>query len=318
MGEMTKDGFQITEYCNQIPSAEHSIITSYMGVSTDAADSDDDWNPNKISARIILLEINGNDMRFEEYDYDEPVNSQSGDTAGVSYASKAIPFYFDWISDEDTDGSENNSETDERKGLNGVDVKVVIAGSSGAYGMGGDLSEYRLVTSNCTLDNETTGVEATVEADEKETSARSEKGDEADTSRDSATDIVDNLAIYGSDGNTCVNIDVYDLSDIDGLLERGITFVDADSSGTLTEGDRFEFSDNYTCDGCDEANMLRLYSTSADEFSDANINPSSKMSMVHQGAMNAIRNVRSVDLDDDPDPPVRAQDHNTTRSNRAN
>jgi hypothetical protein len=111
---------------------------------------------------------------------------------------------------------------------------------------------------------------------------------------------------------------VYDLSDIDGLLERGITFVDADSSGTLTEGDRFEFSDNYTCDGCDEANMLRLYSTSADEFSDANINPSSKMSMVHQGAMNAIRNVRSVDLDDDPDPPVRAQDHNTTRSNRAN
>ena len=315
MGEMTKDGFQITEYCNQIPSAEHSIITSYMGVSTDAADSDDDWNPNKISARIILLEINGNDMRFEEYDYDEPVNSQSGDTAGVSYASKAIPFYFDWISDEDTDGSENNSETDERKGLNGVDVKVVIAGSSGAYGMGGDLSEYRLVTSNCTLDNETTGVEATVEADQKETSARSEKGN---GTTDSFVEIVDHLAIYGSDGNTCVNIDVYDLSDIDGLLERGITFVDADSSGTLTEGDRFEFSDNYTCDGCDEANMLRLYSTSADEFSDANINPSSKMSMVHQGAMNAIRNVRSVDLDDDPDPPVRAQDHNTTRSNRAN
>ena len=315
MGEMTKDGFQITEYCNQIPSTNHSIIASYMGVSTE---SDDDWRPTKISARIILLEMDGNDMRFEEYDYDEPINSQSGDIVDVSYASKAIPFYFDWMFDEDIDDSENNSETDESRGLNGVDVKVVIAGSSGAYGMGGDLSEYRLVTSNCTLDNATTGVEATVEADEKETSARSEKGDEAETSRDSATDIVDNLAIYGSDGNTCVNIDVYDLSNIEGLLERGITFVDADSSGTLTEGDRFEFSDNYTCDGCDEANMLRLYSTSADKFSDANINPSSKMSMVHQGAMNAIRNVRSIDLDDDPDPPVRAQDHNTTRSNRAN
>jgi len=312
MGEMTEDGFQITEYCNQIPSTDHSIITSYMGISTD---SDDDWKPTKISARIILLEMDGNDMRFEEYDYDEPVNSQSGDIVDVSYASKAIPFYFDWMSDEDTDDSENNSETDERKGLNGVDVKVVIAGSSGAYGMGGDLSEYLLITSNCTLDNATTGVEATVEADEEETSGRSEKGN---WSENEEGDIVDDLPIYGSDGNTCVNIDVYDLSNIEGLLERGITFVDADSSGTLTEGDRFEFSDNYTCDGCDEANMLRLYSTSADKFSDANINPSSKMSMVHQGAMNAIRNVRSIDLDDDPDPPVRAQDHNTTRSNRAN
>ena len=315
MGEMTEDGFKITEYCNQIPTTDHSIITSYMGVSTDTADSDDDWKPTKISARIILLEMDGNDMRFEEYDYDEPVNSQSGEVVDASYARKAIPFYFDWMSDEGTDETENNSETDESKGLNGVDVKLVIAGSSGAYGMEGDLSEYRLVTSNCTLDNATTGEKATVEADEEETSARSEKGNGTDSDR--REDILDDMAIYGSDGNTCVNIDVYDLSDIDGLLENGITFVDADSSGTLTEGDSFEFSDNYTCDGCDEANMLRLYSTSADEFSDANINPSSEMSLVHQGAMNAIRNVRSIDLDE-PAPPVRAQDHNTTRSNRAN
>ena len=176
------------------------------------------------------------------------------------------------------------------------------------------MSEYRLVTSNCTLDNATTGEKATVEADEEETSARSEK---SNGTNDPWPPPIDEMAIYGSDGNTCVNIDVYDLSDIDGLLENGITFVDADSSGTLTEGDSFEFSDNYTCDGCDEANMLRLYSTSADEFSDANINPSSEMSLVHQGAMNAIRNVRSIDLDE-PAPPVRAQDHNSTRSNRAN
>ena len=316
MGEMTKDGFQITEYCNQIPNANHSILASYMGVSTDNAISDymDGWMANKISARIILLEMNGNDMRFEEYDYHEPVNSQSDDFAGGLYASKAIPFYFDWISDEDNNDSEGNSETDERKGLNGVNVNVVIAGSSGAYGMEGDLSEYLLITSNCTLDNATTGEKATVEADEEETSARSEKGDRSESERD---DIVDDLPIYGSDGNTCVNIDVYDLSNIDGLLERGITFVDADSSGTLTEGDRFEFDENYTCDNCDEANMLRLYSTSADEFSDANIKSSSETSLIHQGAMNAIRNVRSVDYDV-PAPPVRAQDHNTTRSNRAN
>ena len=157
------------------------------------------------------------------------------------------------MSDEGTDETENNSETDESKGLNGVDVKLVIAGSSGAYGMEGDLSEYRLVTSNCTLDNATTGEKATVEADEEETSARSEK---SNGTNDPWPPPIDEMAIYGSDGNTCVNIDVYDLSDIDGLLENGITFVDADSSGTLTEGDSFEFSDNYTCDGCDEANML--------------------------------------------------------------
>ena len=76
----------------------------------------------------------------------------------------------------------------------------------------------------------------------------------------------------------------------------GIVFVDADSSGTLSEGDRFEFSDNQTI--FDDANMLRLFSISADEYSDGNINPSSKMSVVHEGAMNAIRNIRSVTPDD--------------------
>lgn len=321
MGEMTEDGFKITEYCNQIPSTNHSIIASYMGVSTDAANGSEISNvlAHKISARIILLETDGTDLRFEEYDYDEPVSSQSDDFVGGLYASKAIPFYFDWISDEVTNDSESNSETDERKGLNGVNVNVVIAGSSGAYGMGGDLSEYRLITSNCTLDNATTGEEATVVADEEETSARSEKGNQSESERNESEryEIVDDLPIYGSDGNTCVNIDVYDLSNIDGMLERGITFVDADSSGTLTEGDRFEFDENYTCDDCDEANMLRLYSTSADEFSDGNIKSSSETSLIHQGAMNAVRNVRSVDFDV-PAPPVMAQDHNSTRSNRAN
>jgi len=92
-----------------------------------------------------------------------------------------------------------------------------------------------------------------------------------------------------------------------------IIFVDADLSGTLSEGDRFEFSDNSTI--FDDANMLRLFSISADEYSDENINPSSEMSSMHQGAMNAIRNIRAV-VPDDPAPPVRAVDHNTTRSNR--
>jgi len=292
MGEMTEDGFKITEYCNEIPSTNYSIIDSYMGIPADIADGDDDWKPTKVSARIILLEADGNELRFEEYDYVEPVNSRSENGTNTQ-TLRAIPFYFDWIPDSDTNETENKSATEEgRKGLNAVNVKVVIAGPSGPYGMEGDLSDYHLVTSNCTFDNVTTGEDYTTEADDDTTSARSEGTNGSDNDRNDV-----GIIIYGSTGNSCTDIDAYDLSDIDGLLEHGIVFVDADSSGTLSEGDRFEFSDNYTCDDCDEANMLRLFSISADKFSDGNINPSSKMSLVHEGAMNAIRNIRAVGLD---------------------
>lgn len=317
MGVMTENGFKITEYCNEIASTNTSLIDSYMGVLADFADGDDNW---RVSTRIILLEVDGNDMRFEEYDYDEPVDSRSALTPEqhcVQVACRAIPFFFEGITDEATNETENKSATEEgKKGLNAVEVKVMIAGPSGPYGMDADLSDYRLVTSNCTLDNKTTGLDETTESDnttngdEEVPSGRSGKA-----TRDAVSDLPIGKRVYGSDGNNCTNIDVYDLSDLDGLLEHGITFIDADSSGTLSEGDRFEFSDNYTCGDCDEANMLRLYSVSADEFSDGNINPSSEMSLIHHGAMNAIRNIRSIDSDDPP-PPIRAQDHNTTRSNR--
>jgi len=337
MGEMTEDGFKITEYCNEIPSTNYSIIDSYMGIPADIADGDDESKTidhdkgqevvirGRVSARIILLEADGNELRFEEYDYVEPVDYRSVNSDGtianteVLGGVRAIPFYFDWIPDSDTNETENKSATEEgKKGLNAVEVKVMIAGPSGPYGMDADLSDYRLVTSNCTLDNKTTGLDETTEVDNT-TQADEEvpSGRSGNATRDAVSALPTGKRVYGSDGNTCTNIDVYDLSDIDGLLEHGITFIDADSSGTLSEGDRFEFSDNYTCDDCDEANMLRLYSVSADEFSDGNINPSSEMSLMHHGAMNAIRNIRSIDSDD-PSPPVRAQDHNTTRSNRAN
>ncbi|HIF16241.1 MAG TPA: hypothetical protein EYQ85_03195 [Candidatus Poseidoniales archaeon] len=302
MGEMTEDGFKITEYYNEIANTNISIIGSYM-TPTDLAVGDNNtvtrdgngcWQIGycRVSARIILLEADGDELRFEEYDYDEPVNYRSENQSqdGVIYELRAIPFYFEWIPDEDTNETENKSATEEgKKGLNAVNVKVVIAGPSGPYGMEGDLSDYRLVTSNCTLDNKTTGIDATTEADDETTSARSEGTNGSDVDFDDV--------VYGSAGNSCTDIDAYDLSDIDGLLEHGIVFVDADSSGTLSEGDRFEFSDNFTCDDCVEANMLRLYSISADGFSDGNINPSSKMSLVHEGAMNAIRNIRAVGLD---------------------
>ena len=320
MGEMTEDGFKITEYCNEIPSTNYSIIDSYMGIRADDTLAGLSQRSFVISARIILLETDGNELRFEEYDYVEPVNSRSenGTNTEVLGGVRAIPFYFDWIPDSDANETENKSATEEgRKGLNAVNVKVVIAGPSGPYGMEGDLSDYHLVTSNCTFDNATTGEDYTTEADnmtrddEEETSGRSENA-----TRDAVSALPTGKRVYGSDGNTCTNIDVYDLSDIDGLLEHGIVFVDADSSGTLSEGDRFEFSDNFTCDDCAEANMLRLFSISADEFSDGNINPSSKMSVVHEGAMNAIRNIRAV-TPDDPAPPVNdCGCHNSRRSNR--
>jgi hypothetical protein len=358
-GVMTEDGFKITEYYNEIPSTNYSIIDSYMtptdlavddnntvtrnnrsGSTDSGCSSDGDCRGVFVSARIILLEADDNELRFEEYDYVEPVNSRS-ENGAITLAWRAIPFYFDWISDSDTNETENKSATEEgRKGLNAVNVKVVIAGPSGPYGMEGDLSDYHLVTSNCTFDNATTGEDYTTEADnmtrddettEADNTTRDDetteadnttKADEEETSgrsenatRDAVSALPTGKRVYGSDGNACTNIDVYDLSDIDELLEHGIVFVDADSSGTLSEGDRFEFSDNFTCDDCAEANMLRLFSISADKFSDGNIDPSSKMSVVHEGAMNAIRNIRGV-TPADPAPPVQAQDHNTTRSNR--
>jgi hypothetical protein len=208
----------------------------------------------------------------------------------------------------DSDANERGNETNEadgRKGLNAVNVKVVIAGPSGPYGMEGDLSDYRLVTSNCTLDNKTTGIDATTEADDETTSARSEGTNGSDNDRDDV-----GISIYGSAGNSCTDIVEYDLASgvhLNGTsfqINRSqgggpsIIFDDADSSGTLSEGDRFEFSDNNII--FDDANMIRLFSISADEYSDGNINPSSEMSAVHEGAMNAIRNIRAVAPDDPP------------------
>ena len=340
MGVMTEDGFKITEYCNEIHNTDVSIIDSFMRIPVDVdGDGDDELSRGtgghihgyfRVSARIILLEVvDANEMRFEEYDYTAPIEY------GLMHM-KAIPFYFEGISDEDTNESENKSAQEGRKGLNAVNVKVVIAGPSGPYGMEGDLSDYRLVISNCTLDNKTIGLDETSEADnmtrDDETSEadNSTKADEEDTSaRSEGTNGSDedrNDVIYGSAGNSCTDLLEYDLpsAGIDSvpyLSKQEITpngggpsiiFVDADLSGTLSEGDRFEFSDNNTI--FDDANMVRLFSISADEYSDGNIDPSSEMSSMHQGAMNAIRNIRAV-VPDDPAPPVRAVDHNSTRSN---
>jgi hypothetical protein len=318
MGEMTEDGFKITEYCNVIQDSSGSIIDNYQEstdslvwgisesngsvISVEDNGSEIDRDILTISARIILLEVDGNDMRFEEYDYDEPVNARwSNNTVYDStyLPVRAIPFYFEMIPDLDNNESENRS-AEGKKGLNAVNVKVVIAGPSGPYGMEGDLSDYRLVISNCTLDNATTGVDGAIEADE-DTSARSV---------DNNTLYWRNQTIYGSAGNSCTDIVEYDLASgvhLNGtkfMVNRSqgggpsIIFDDADSSGTLSEGDRFEFSDNNTI--FDGANMIRLFSISADEYSDGNINPSSEMSAVHEGAMNAIRNIRSVAPDDPP------------------
>lgn len=317
MGVMTEDGFKITGLCNYNHATTETVIGSYMGVESEINSDRSNsaflpWH-REISSQILLLESETSQgksyhLHFAGDDYSEPVDK--------SFENKPIPFYFEWISDSNVDETESESATEGKKGLNAVNVKVAIAGPSGPFGTEGVLSAYRLFTSTCSFDDATTGEDVNTE---------SENDNNTDNSTDNTTDnTTDNNTeargggkgqIYGSDENTCTNIDGFLLSDYQGMLDNGITFVDADSSGTLSEGDRFEFSDDYTCDNCDEANMLRLECIFTNQYSDENINPSSEMSSIHQGAMNSIRNIRAVASDDLP-PPVRAVDHNTTRSNR--
>lgn len=308
MGEMTENGFKITGYCNAIWNTNISLIDSLAGRYDDIAEGEENQLKStdgyvlyfhRVSAQILLLEVDGNDMRFQEHDYHEPLKHVEGDNSNAREVA-AIPFYFEVIPDSDTNETQNKS-AEGRKGLNAVNVKVVIAGPSGPFGMEGDLSDYRLVISNCTLDSKTLDSSDT-ESIVTETAARS-----ANESSEEGRPL-----IYGSDGNACTDFLEYDLSStgtdsVPFLANQqirpngggpAIIFVDADLSGTLSEGDRFEFSDNNTI--FDDANMVRLYSISADKYSDENINPSSEWSKKHDTAMNSIRNIRSVAPDDPP------------------
>ena len=159
-------------------------------------------------------------------------------------------------------------------------------------------------------------------------------------------------SMFGSDGNSCsseVKVSLRDIASIPlvpdqetGGEQRGegdnssdldrdsfaeiITFIDSDSSGTLSEGDRFEFGENFTalCDGldddCDGFNVLRLYSKSAEKYSDESIDVTdTTRAAVHDTAMSSIRGIRAVAADDSMpflDSVRTAVDHNTTRSNR--
>ena len=213
-----------------------------------------------------------------------------------------------------------------------MNVKVVIAGPSGPYGMEGSLDDYFLVLSNCTIDNLTVYGSDADAAISQEASARSENDAQA-MDRSSVK-----RSMFGSDGNSCSSEVMVSLrhivdgtegesSEIDSFAEI-VAFIDSDSSGTLSEGDRFEFGDNFTalCDGldddCDGFNMLRLYSKSAEKYSDENIDlTDTNRAAVHDTAMNSIRTVRAVAADDSMpflDSVRTAVDHNSTRSNRAN
>jgi len=341
MGKMTEDGFKITEYCNNRMNngSEGQMATSDDGVYQFFNDHEsDEVSSVSTSFRIILLESVGSELRFEEYGFTEPVNSRA-DNASTSCSDAmrpclAIPFYFETIpavAEVDAENTTARSEED-RNGLNSVNVKVLIAGSSGPYGMDGSLDDYFLVLSNCTFDNFTTYGSVDAHDYAEETSARSDN--DAQTMDRSGV----KRSMFGSDGNSCsseVKISLRDIADgregrdgdFDSFIEI-IEFIDSDSSGTLSEGDRFEFGDNFTalCDGldddCDGFNMLRLYSKSAERYSDENIDlTDTSRASVHDTAMNSIRTVRAVAADDSVpflDSVRTAVDHNTTRSNRAN
>jgi hypothetical protein len=346
MGEMTEDGFKITEYANNRNSKD-SVDPSLLidpdysrmannnetGIDRCAIDCS-----VRASFNIILLESVGSELRFGEFEFTEPVNSRAGNaSSSCSDAMRpclAIPFYFETIppvAEVDAENTTARSEED-RNGLNAVNVKVVIAGPSGPYGMEGSLDDYFLVLTNCTIDNLTAYGSDADAAISVEASARSDN--DAETMERSGV----KRSMFGSDGNSCsseVKVSLRDIadvtegesSDIDSFAEI-VAFIDSDSSGTLSEGDRFEFGENFTalCDGldddCDGFNMLRLYSKSAEKYSDENIDVTdTSRAAVHDTAMNSIRTVRAVAADDSMpflDSVRTAVDHNTTRSNRAN
>jgi hypothetical protein len=346
MGEMTEDGFKITEYANNRNSKD-SVDPSLLidpdysrmannnetGIDRCAIDCS-----VRASFNIILLESVGSELRFGEFEFTEPVNSRAGNaSSSCSDAMRpclAIPFYFETIppvAEVDAENTTARSEED-RNGLNAVNVKVVIAGPSGPYGMEGSLDDYFLVLTNCTIDNLTAYGSDADAAISVEASARSDN--DAETMERSGV----KRSMFGSDGNSCsseVKVSLRDIadvtegesSDIDSFAEI-VAFIDSDSSGTLSEGDRFEFGENFTalCDGldddCDGFNMLRLYSKSAEKYSDENIDVTdTSRAAVHDTAMNSIRTVRAVAVDDSMpflDSVRTAVDHNTTRSNRAN
>lgn len=346
MGEMTEDGFKITEYANNRnskDSVDPSLLTdpdysrmannNETGVDRCAIDCS-----VRASFNIILLESVGSELRFGEFEFTEPVNSRAGNAStSCSDAMRpclAIPFYFETIppvAEVDAENTTARSEED-RNGLNTVNVKVVIAGPSGPYGMEGSLDDYFLVLTNCTIDNLTAYGSDADAAIAVETAARSENDAQA-MDRSSVK-----RSMFGSDGNSCsseVKVSLRDIvdvtegepSEIDSFAEI-VAFIDSDSSGTLSEGDRFEFGENFTalCDGldddCDGFNVLRLYSKSAEKYSDESIDVTdTSRAAVHDTAMNSIRTVRAVAADDsmpflDSVRTACCGDHNTTRSNR--
>lgn len=338
MGKMTEDGFKITEYCNNRMNngSEGQIATSDDFIYQFFNDNESDEVSSVITSfRIILLESVGSELRFGEFEFTEPVNSRGGN-ASTSCSDTmrpclAIPFYFETIPPiAEVDAENTTARGEGRKGLNAVNVKVVIAGPSGPYGMEGSLDDYFLVLSNCTIDNLTLYGSDADAAISQEASARSENDAQA-MDRSSVK-----RSMFGSDGNSCsseVKVSLRDIadvtegesSDIDSFAEI-VAFIDSDSSGTLSEGDRFEFGDNFTalCDGldddCDGFNMLRLYSKSAEKYSDENIDlTDTTRAAVHDTAMNSIRTVRAVAADDSMpflDSVRTAVDHNSSRSNR--
>ena len=357
MGEMTEDGFKITEYANNRNSNGTYIQGANIYWNSMANNNESGTVRCSIdcsvrsSFNIILLESVGLELRFGEFEFTEPVNSRGGNAStSCSDAMRpclAIPFYFETIPPVAEVDVENTTARGEgRKGLNAVNVKVVIAGPSGPYGMEGSLDDYFIVLSNCTIDNLTVYGSDADAAIAAETTARSENDAQA-MDRSSVK-----RSMFGSDGNSCsseVKVSLRDIasiplvpdqetggeqraegdnssdSDRDSFAEI-ITFIDSDSSGTLSEGDRFEFGENFTalCDGldddCDGFNVLRLYSKSAEKYSDESIDVTdTTRAAVHDTAMSSIRGIRAVAADDSMpflDSVRTAVDHNTTRSNR--
>ena len=293
MGRMTEAGFMITEYCNQMRQ-------TWAVTDTTSDIQETYFTTINTAVRIILLEpVDSNygeeltKYQFEEYGFEEPVIE--ADQMDESATPSAIPFYFENMQINLEENMETD-ESDQSRGLTAFEFKVLIDGSSSPYGVEGSLGDYELVLSNCTT------TEATRNDSQEDDSSSGRAVDyDSTTSREDS----ESVGLFGIENNICSNhifISFEEITDSEsGDNELDIKFIDSDSSGTLSEGDRIAVWNVTNCPPnppkyCGLGlNMLRIYSSPTAEFSDQNIDlVNTYEASIHKSSMDVIRNIRSV------------------------
>ena len=151
----------------------------------------------------------------------------------------------DWVDDGMDDCGDGSDESDDHDGHDhhdhgpAVDWMIDTADMMSPIEVAGSFADYHIVLASCTMDS----------------------GPDEDGSME-PTDMVETNAM------TCGD-DVLKISIADATAPGAdVMFHDADSSGTITQGDMVHINPDFDAGG--EWNMVRLYSNSSDKYSDEN------------------------------------------------